>query len=103
MNNLAIHLPPIQLAQRQNRRQFHLGPPAEQGLAHTWPVQSFSATSSQRTRMALNSTAESAPLPTIAAFSFQRPGLVVPTIAVVTPGQDKVKRSASPIAWASGR
>src|SRR5258708_3065462 len=58
--------------------------------AHVWPTQSGFATAFQRARMEANRSGSSGPDSSSAAFCFQRSGLVVPTIAVVTPGTDSV-------------
>ncbi len=71
------------------------------GGRQTWPTQEGLATSRQRSRIERNSRAGSGPVASSAAFSFQRSGRVVPTIAVCTPGTASVNRSAAPTAASS--
>jgi hypothetical protein len=50
--------------------------------AHVWPTQVAWATSRQRARMSSNCSGAREPASSKAAFSRQRPGFEVPTIAV---------------------
>src|SRR5947209_1445339 len=63
-------------------------------LFHICPIQVRGADSSQRSRMLRNVVSSSAPGSSNFAFSFQRSGFFVPTIAVCTPGTLSVKRRA---------
>src|SRR5947207_15187117 len=63
-------------------------------LFHGCPIQVLGAITSQRSRMALYSFWGSGRDSRSRAFSWQRSGFVVPTIAVCTPGTLKTKRNA---------
>src|SRR5581483_3685610 len=72
--------------------------PQRGGTGQDCPTQSGAATAFQRLRIASNCAGDSGPAASSAAFSCQRPGFVVPTIAVCTPGRPRVNRSAIPTA-----
>ena len=63
------------------------------------PTQVGCATSRQRPRMRSNISSGKGPAATAAPFSINRPSLVVPTIAVCTPGTLRVKRRAVAIVF----
>src|SRR6266550_3300449 len=63
-------------------------------LFHGCPIQVLGAITSQRSRIALYSFWDNGRDSRSRAFSWQRPGFVVPTIAVCTPGTLKAKRNA---------
>src|SRR5690242_2226354 len=71
------------------------------GTGYVWPIQPGAATARQRVLIASMTAGASGPASSGLALSAQRPGFVVPTIAVDTPGCARVKRSA--IEMASGR